>query len=73
MQDVNNTAVRRPTTPEAAGAMDKTQHIFHTAKIIKNEIKACKGISIQPLSINDINLKSFKSIVPQTFTPDYCL
>ena len=45
--------------------MDKTQQIFHTAKIIKNEIKACKGIPIWPLNINDINLQSAKSIVPQ--------
>jgi len=66
VQDVINAAVTRPTTPEAAGAMDKTQQIFHTAKIIKNEIKACKGISIRPLNINDINLESAKSIVPQS-------
>ena len=66
MQDVINASVRRPTTPEAAGAMDKTQQIFHTTKIIKNEIKACKGISIWPLSINGINLESAKSIVPQS-------
>ena len=66
VQDVINAAVTRPTTPEAAGAMDKTQQIFHTAKIIKNEIKACKGISIRPLNINDINFESAKSIVPQS-------
>ena len=77
VQDVINAAVTRPTTPEAAGAMDKTQQIFHTAKIIKNEIKACKGISIRPLNINDINLESAKSIVPQSsylfFALDHCL
>ena len=66
VQDVINAAVTRPTTPEAAGAMDKTLQIFHTAKIIKNEIKACKGISIRPLNNNDINLESAKSIVPQS-------
>ena len=58
MQDVINASVRRPTTPEAAGAMDKTQQIF--------QIKACKGISIRPLTINDINLESAKSIVLQS-------
>ena len=69
VQDVINTAVTRmtrSTTPETAGAMDKTQQIFHTAKIIKNEIKKCSKISLRPLDINDIYLESAKSIVPQS-------
>ena len=63
VQDVINAAIKRPTTPETAGAMDETRQIFHTAKFIKNEIKKCKGISIRPL---DINLESAKSIVPRS-------
>lgn len=39
VQEIINAAIKRSTTPETAGAMDKTQQIFHTAKLIQNKIK----------------------------------
>ena len=41
-------------TTEADQNLDKATVLYHAAQIITNDIKTCKGISIQPLSVSDI-------------------
>ena len=38
--------------------------LYRTAKLIKDQIKHCKGMSLYPVSVNDIDLATAKQIVP---------
>jgi len=38
--------------------------LYRTAKLIKDQIKHCKGMSLYPVSFNDIDLATEKLIVP---------
>ena len=38
--------------------------LYRTAKLIKDQIKHCKGMSLYPVSVNDIDLATAKLILP---------
>ena len=38
--------------------------LYRMAKLIKDQIKHCKGMSLYPVSVNDIDLATAKQIVP---------
>ena len=38
--------------------------LYSTAKLIKDQIKHCKGMSLYPVSVNDIDLATATLIVP---------
>ena len=38
--------------------------LYRAAKLIKDQIKHCKGMSLYPVSVNDIDLATAKQIVP---------
>lgn len=38
--------------------------LYRTAKLIEDQIKHCKGMSLYPVSVNRIDLATAKQIVP---------
>jgi len=74
MQDViNRSAILNNTdssTPRADYLNQPSQDpsaklmLYRTAKLIKDQIKHCKGMSLYPVSVNDIGLARAKLIVP---------
>lgn len=44
--------------------IEKLKVLYHAAQILKSDIKTCKGISIQPLSVSDISLDSGRRLLP---------
>lgn len=50
---------RQPSRDPSAKLM-----LYRTAKMIKDQINHCKGMSLYPVSVNDIDLASAKQIVP---------
>jgi len=74
VQDVNNrSAIQNNTessTPQANYLNQPLQDpsaklmLYRTVKLIKDQIKHCKGMSFYPVNVNDINLETAKLIVP---------
>ena len=46
--------------------IEKLKVLYHAAQILKSDIKTCKGISIQPLSVSDISLDSGRRLLPDS-------
>ena len=45
---------------------DKTIILYRAAQIIKNDIKQCKGLSIKPLSVDDVSIERGRCLIPQS-------
>ena len=67
LQDVINSAALELHTSNKQLISDEANArncIFEAAKIIKHEIKECKGISTRPLDVSDINEDTLRRLVP---------
>ena len=62
---INNSKVPDQPLNRPAQEPSTTQMLYRTAKLLKDEIKQCNGISIYPVSVNDIDLATAKHIVPR--------
>ena len=51
---------------QADTEIEKLKVLYHAAQILKSDIKTCKGISIQPLSVSDISLDSGRRLLPDS-------
>lgn len=45
---------------------EKMKVLYHAAQILRSDVKNCKGISIQPLSVDDISLDAGKRLLPDS-------
>ena len=52
--------------------IEKLEVLYHAAQILKSDIKTCKGISIQPLSVVDISLDSGRHLLPDSLCSFLC-
>lgn len=67
LQDVINSAALELHTSNKQVISDEANArncIFEAAKIIKHEIKECKGISTRPLDVSDLNEDTVRRLVP---------
>ncbi|CAH3155591.1 unnamed protein product [Porites lobata] len=67
LQDVINSAALELHTSNKQVISDEANArncIFEAAKIIKHEIKECKGISTRPLDVSDLNEETVRRLVP---------
>ena len=67
LQDVINSAALELHTSNKQVISDEANAqncIFEAAKIIKHEIKECKGISARPLDVSDLNENTVRRLVP---------
>ena len=52
--------------------IEKLRVLYNAAKILKSDIKTCKGISIQPLSVADISVDSGRRLLPDSLYSFLC-
>ncbi len=71
LKDLINAAAKpvcnETQTPEK-GCNDAKKVIQDAANIIRAEIKECKGISIQPLRVDDLNMEISRAIIPSLYS-----
>ena len=74
LQDVINTSAIRSNEQSASQEDNRSQFtqfpsakllLYKAAKVIRDQIRQCKGISIYPASVNDIDLVTSKCIGPR--------
>ena len=74
LQVVINASAIRSNEQSASQEDDRSQFtqfpsgkllLYKAAKVIRDQIRQCKGISIYPASVNDIDLATSKCIVPR--------
>lgn len=61
----SNEAAREPET-------DKMKVLYHAAQILRSDVKNCKGIPIQPLSVDDVSLDKGKRLLPDSLYGFLC-
>ena len=74
--DIVKTSVSHQSTSQVENAgdedtkqdmeQDKAIILYRTAQIIKNDIKQCKGLSIKPLSEDDVSTERGRCLIPQS-------
>ena len=74
--DIVKTSVSHQSTSQVENAgdedtkqdmeQDKAIILYHAAQIIKNDIKQCKGLSIKPLSVDDVSIERGRCLIPQS-------
>lgn len=75
LQDVINAAYEKVATAEPETSQQKeglaelnkderTRMLYHTAKLIQEDISHCQGISAKPPNIHDITLECSRSMIP---------
>ena len=51
---------------------DRMKVLYHAAQIIRSDVKKCKGISIQPLSADNISLDRGRRLLPESLYGFLC-
>ena len=74
--DIVKTTVSHQSTSQVENAgdedtkqnmeQDKAIILYRAAQIIKNDIKQCKGLSIKPLSVDDVSIERGRCLFPQS-------
>ena len=72
--DIVKTTVSHQSTSQVENAgdedtkqnmeQDKAIFLYRAAQIIKNDIKQCKGLSIKPLSVDDVSIERGRCLFP---------
>lgn len=74
VQDIINAAAKQECNlqaePQPKSVQDTSTEnntiLYHAAQILRTDLKKCTGISIQPLSNDDISLENGKNVVPES-------
>ena len=65
LQDVlNAAAAQNARTRSESNVLDDAQHIVKITQRVKEDIRKCSGISLRPLNMDDVSLKSARRIIP---------
>lgn len=63
-QEINQ-AESQPKSVQDISTEKKTV-LYHAAQILRSDLRNCNGISIQPLSNDDISLENGRSVIPES-------
>ena len=63
-QDVLNASAAQNARSVSNVSFNAAQHIVNTARRVKEEIRKCSGITLRPLNVDDVSVKSSRRIIP---------
>lgn len=64
LQDVLNASAAQNARSVSNVSINTAQQIVNTARLVKEEIRKCSGITLRPLNVNDVSLESSRKIIP---------